>query len=257
MDNMFHNLERHFALPEVAEVPLLRPLDWVGAGWKDLRSCPAVSLGYGFAIAAIWAVILSSTVNQPYLFMVAISGFLLIGPILAVGLYEVSRRRGAGETPTMGDALSCWRRNSASIGLFGVVLAVVALGWERLSAIMFAMLYGGTVPDLGSFMTDVFLSGHYPRLVAVYMMSGAVLAALVFIFGAVSLPMMLDRNTDPATAMMTSLKAVAMNPAPMALWAATIVFFAAIGFATFLIGMVFIMPMLGHATWHAYKELVK
>lgn len=257
MDNMFNNLERHFSLPDVAEVPLLKPLDWIGAGWEDLRSCPAVSLGYGIVIAGLLAIVLSLGVDRPYFFTSVISGFFLVGPVLAVGLYEISRRHRAGEEPTLHDALTGWQRNSSSIGLFALMLALVAVAWERVSAIMFAMLYGGHVPDFGRFMTEVFLSGDYPRLVAIYFMAGAALAVLVFALGAVALPMMLDRGTDTATAMMASLKAVAANPGPMALWAAMIVFFVGIGFLTFLIGMVFIMPMLGHATWHAYKALIK
>jgi uncharacterized membrane protein len=140
--------------------------------------------------------------------------------------------------------------------MFGVVLAIVAIGWERLSAILFALLYGGSAPDLGRFVADVFLAGDYPRLLTGYIVIGGILAALVFALAAVSLPMMVDRGTDVATAMMASVKAVVTNPVPLALWAATIVVLVAIGFATALIGMVFVMPLLGHASWHAYKELV-
>lgn len=257
MDKMFNDLERHFVLPDVAEVPLLRPLDWVAAGWNDMRNAPAVSLTYGLVITGALALILSYAASRPYLFMAAVSGFLLIGPILAVGLYEGARHIAAGETPVLGDLLTGWRRNSSSLGLFSIMLAVVAIGWERLSAILFALLYDGHVPGLSHFMSEVFFSGDYPRLVAMYVVAGGLLAALVFAVSAVSLPMMEDRGTDLATAMMASVKAVAANSAPMALWAALIVFFVGVGFATFLIGMVFIMPMLGYATWHAYKSLIR
>lgn len=257
MDNMLNDLERHFALPEVAEVPLLQPLDWIAAGWNDMRNAPAVSLSYGLVIAGTLAMILSYAASRPYLFTAFVSGFLLIGPILAVGLYEVARRVEAGAEPTLKDVTAGWQRNSSSVGLFGLMLAIVAVGWERLSAILFAMLYDGHVPDLSRFMNEVLLSGHYPRLMTMYLLAGGLLAVLVFAVAAISLPMMVDRNTDAVTAMMASIKAVAANAAPMALWAALIVVFCAIGFATFLVGMVFIMPMLGYATWHAYKSLIK
>lgn len=257
MDNLLNNLERHFTLPEVAEVPLLRPLDWIAAGWNDMRSAPVVSLTYGLVITGALALILSYAASRPYLFTAAVSGFLLIGPFLAVGLYEVARRIEAGTVPTLKDVTAGWQRNASSVGLFGLMLAVVAIGWERLSAILFAMLYDGQVPDLSRFMSEVFLSGDYPRLVAMYFVAGGLLAALVFAVAAVSLPMMVDRDTDMVTAMMASIKAVAANSAPMALWAALIVFFSAIGFFTFLVGMVFIMPTLAYATWHAYKSLIK
>jgi uncharacterized membrane protein len=257
MDNMLSPLEHHFNLPEVAEVPLLRPLDWIAAGWNDMRNAPVVSLTYGLVITGALALILSYAANRPYLFTAAVSGFMLIGPFLAVGLYEVARRVEAGAPPSLKDVTAGWRRNSSSVGLFGIMLAVVVIGWERLSAILFAMLYGGHVPDLSHFMSEVFLSGDYPRLVSMYVIAGGLLASLVFAVSAVSLPMMLDRNTDMVTAMMASIKAVAANAAPMALWAALIVFFCAIGFGTFLLGMVFIMPTLGYATWHAYKTLIR
>lgn len=257
MNSLHHNLEHHFALPEVAEVPLLRPLDWISAGWQDVRRCPGVSLSYGLAITALLALVLAIGADRPYLFVATVSGFLLVGPILAVGLYEISRRLDAGESPTLGDAFAGWRRNSSSIGAFGMVLAIVAIGWERVSAIMFALLYGGHVPDLARFVNEVLLSGDYARMMTVYMLAGAVLAALVFAISAISLPLMMDRNTDMATALMASFEAVTTNPAPMALWATLIVFFVGVGFATSLIGMIFVMPLLGHATWHAYKGLIK
>ncbi|MBI3140464.1 MAG: DUF2189 domain-containing protein [Rhodocyclales bacterium] len=257
MDSPFNRMEHHFALPEVAHVPLLRPFEWVGLGWQDLRRSPLASLAYGLIIAALGALILTSAADRPYLFTALISGFLLVGPMLAVGLYEVSRRHAAGEDATFRQSLEGWRRNFSSVGLFGILLAVIALGWERLSAIIFALLYGGAVPDLSRFMQEIFFSGDYPRLVTVYVLAGVALAALVFAMSVVSIPMMMDRGTDMATAMVTSFKAVAVNPAPMVLWAAVIVSLAAAGFATFLVGMVFIMPILGHATWHAYRELVK
>lgn len=257
MDKLFNDLERHFHLPEVAEVPLLKPLDWISAGWQDIRRAPGVSLGYGLAIAALMALLLSFGMERPYLFTASASGFLLLGPVLAVGLYEISRRHEAGQPATLRDALTGWRHNSSSVGLFAVMLALVAIGWERLSAVMFAMLYGGSVPDFPRFMQEVFVSGDYPRLLVVYVLAGAVLATLVFALSAVSLPMMVDRDTDAATAMMASLKACAANPAPMALWAALIVFFALLGMLTFLAGMIVVMPLLGHASWHAYKGLVR
>lgn len=257
MNIHFDGLDRHFALPEVShDVPLLRAFEWLGRGWDDLRSNPLASLGHGLIIALILAAVLTAGGDKPYFLTAAVSGFLLIAPLLAIGLYEISRRRDAGETANFAESFSGWRRNSASVGLFGIALAIVAIGWERISAILFALLYGGSAPDLERFITDVFLSGDYPNFLTGYVVLGAILAALVFSVAAVSLPMMMDRGTDVVTAMMTSFKAVAMNPAPMALWAATIVVLVVAGFATLLVGMVFVLPLLGHATWHAYKELV-
>jgi uncharacterized membrane protein len=122
---------------------------------------------------------------------------------------------------------------------------------------MFALLAGDNVPDLGHIVREVLFSGHYDRLLLVYWLSGAGLAALVFAISAVSLPMMMDRGTDTATAMMASIKAVATNPIALGIWAMVIVALTLVGFATLLIGTTVMMPLLGHATWHAYKELVR
>jgi uncharacterized membrane protein len=257
MDKFFDRGDQHFNLPEVATVPLTRCFAWLGAGWHDMRANPLASLSHGLAIAILFALVLGYASEYPYLLAASVSGFLLIAPLLALGLYEISRRRAEGVSITFRESLAGWRRNASSIGLFGVVLALVAIAWERLSAILFALLSGDNVPDLGHFVREVVLSGHYDRLLLTYWLSGAGLAALVFAISAVSLPMMMDRDTDTVTAMMTSVKAVGANPIALGLWAMTIVVLTLVGFATFLIGTIAIMPLLGHATWHAYKELIR
>ncbi|MEW5887679.1 MAG: DUF2189 domain-containing protein [Pseudomonadota bacterium] len=256
MDGLFDNLTRHFALSPAAHVPVLRPFQWLGKGWEDLRSAPLASLGYGLAITAVWALVLMLGLDRPYLFTAAISGFLLVAPLLAVGLYELSRRRAAGESVRLRDAFRGWRRNTGALMEYGLLLAIVFIAWERLSAILFALLYGGAVPDLQAFVHEVFLSGRYPLLVTAYVLAGGLLAALMFALSVASVPLLMERNMDIATAMMNSLRAVVANPLAMLLWAALIVALTAVGFATALAGMVVVMPLLGHASWHAYKELM-
>jgi uncharacterized membrane protein len=257
MDHPLHSLEEHFTLPAVArQVPAFRPFVWVGRAVDDLRRNLRSSLAHGAVITAILAFVLFLAADYPYFFTAAVSGFLLVAPLLTLGIYEISRLNDAGETASFARSLAGWRRNAASVGMFGVVLCVIAIAWERLSAILFALLYGGNAPELGPFIAGVFLTGDYPRVLAGFIVLGGILAALVFVLAAVSLPMMMDRGTDVATAMMTSVKVVLTNPLPLVVWAATIVVLVAFGFAFALVGLVIIMPLLGHATWHAYKELV-
>lgn len=258
MDRPFDSLDRHFQLPEVSRgLPLSRPLQWLRLAWEDLRYSPRESLSYGFFFALAGWLILAFAANRPYLFSFAVSGFLLLAPLLASGLYEISRRREQGELHTMiSDSLQGYRRNGQSLFFMGVLLAVVALGWERISAILFALLYGGAAPDLNQFARDVFLSGEYLRLTLTWTLLGGTLAAVVFGLTAVSIPMMVDRDIDTVTAMMTSLRSVVANLPAMVLWAGLIVALTAIGFATLLLGLIVILPLLGHATWHAYKDLV-
>ena len=134
---------------------------------------------------------------------------------------------------------------------------IVAIFWERLSAILFALFYNGAVPNLESFYRDLLLSGDYWRLLVIYAAVGGVLAIVVFVLSAISIPMLLDRDVDIYTAMATSLVAVGRNIPAMAIWAILIVVLTAIGFATLLLGMTVIFPVLGHATWHAYRDLVQ
>lgn len=258
MPERLQPLEHHFTLPRIELVEPTRPLTWVVRGWKDMMDSIGPSLAYGLIIGAVGILILWLEAEQPYLLPASLSCYLLVAPFLGVGLYEISRRRELGESATLAQSIDGWRRNSSSIGLFGVGLMLVAIFWERTSAILFALLFSSQAPDLSQFTMGMLLSGRYFAMVATWVLVGAALATLVFALSAVSLPMMLDRGTDPVTAMMTSVKAVGANPATMAVWAALIVgLIVVIGFATLMVGMIVVVPALGHATWHAYRDLVR
>jgi len=152
--------------------------------------------------------------------------------------------------------LDDWRHNRAAISLFGLVLALTLLAWERISAVLFALFYGGDVPELTRFLEDVLFSGRYLDFVVAYFAAGAVLAVVVFCISVVSLPLMLDRDMDTVAAILTSLRAVRANPGAMLVWAALIALLMALGYATLMIGVVVIFPLLAHATWHCYRDVV-
>ncbi|NMG73193.1 DUF2189 domain-containing protein [Aromatoleum diolicum] len=257
MDKPFNTLDRHFHLPHVRQVDASRPLMWLRMGWDDMRANFGASLAYGLIFAAIGYVILAYAADLPYLFTAAISGFFLVGPLAAAGLYEISRRHERGESATFADSLRGLREHGDHLLYYGAFLAVVLLAWERLSAILFALFYEGVAPDLGNFFADVFLSGAYTHFVVSYLVVGGAIAGVVFALSVVSVPMLMDRKSDMVTAMMTSARAVGFNLGAMAVWAALIVVLIGIGFATMMIGMVALLPLLGHATWHAYKDLVE
>jgi uncharacterized membrane protein len=180
---------------------------------------------------------------------------MLLAPILAAGLYEVSRRQGEGMTTGLGQTLGGWTRNADSIEMFGLLLMLIVIGWERLSAILFALFYAGDLPNVQTFVRSVFLSGDYTGFVLTYVAIGALLAAAVFAMSAISVPMLVDRKVDILTAIATSLEAVRRNAAAMTLWAVLLVALTAIGFATLLLGMIVVMPWAAHASWHAYRDL--
>ncbi len=250
-------VERHFDLPPIRRVPAGRPFAWLAQGFRDMRGNLVESLAYGFVFAAIGWVIWTYTADRPQQFTASITGFFLVAPLLAAGLYEISRRHELGMDTGFGESLQGWRRSGGALAQYGLELVLIAIFWERISAILFALFYNNTVPNFDAFYRDVFLSGDYWRLAIVYVAVGAMLATVVFVASAISIPMLLDRDVDIYTAMATSLVAVGRNIPAMAIWAALIVVLIAIGFATLLLGLIVIFPLLGHATWHAYRDLTQ
>lgn len=257
MKHPLDTLDRHFSLPEVNRVGLDRPMAWLKAGWRDLRGNPVPAIAYGLLFGIAGDVILLASLNRPHLFTAAISGFFILAPILAAGLYELSRQRALGHHPTFVDSLAGLGRRAETLAQLGLVLALLALVWERTSAIMFAMLGGDAGLDATHFLTQIVTSGEHRGFLAAWFVAGGCLALLTFAVSVVSVPMILDRDCDVVTAMMTSLRAFAVNLESLVLWAAIIVTLTLLGFATLLFGLVLFMPLLGHASWHAYKELVK
>lgn len=256
MDKSMGTLEHHFHLPQIREVDPARPFRWLRMGWSDMTANLGASLTYGIFFAAIGYAILAYASDRPYLFTAAISGFFLVGPIAAAGLYEISRRHENGEPSSFASSLRGLMRHGDSLMYFGLFLAITLIGWERISAILFALFYQGNVPELSNFFNEVFLSGDYTHFVVAYMVIGGALAGVVFALSAIAIPMLMDRDSDAISAAMTSARAVGVNLGAMAVWAAIIVALVAIGFATMMIGMVILLPLLGHATWHAYRDLI-
>lgn len=241
-----------------SRVSAFAPLHWLQLGWQDTLRSPVVSLSYGAIFAAIGVLVITFAADKPYLLLGATSGFFLLAPLLAAGLYELSRRHGAGEAAGFGDSFSAWRRNGQSLADFGFVLAFITLVWQMLSAQLFALHYRGQpIADVSNFIPSLLFSATDMQFTVAYLVVGGALAALVFALAAVSVPMLVDREVDVVTAMITSVKAVTENAVPMMIWAGLIVALVAIGYATMMIGIILIMPVLGHATWHAYKALVK
>ena len=257
MEKPFGSLDRHFELPHVRTVEASRPLRWLRSGWSDLIANPLASLPYGVVFALTGYLLLAYAADLPYLFTASISGFMLIGPLAAAGLYEISRRHERGVRPSFMASLQGLRKHTDALLYFGIFLAIMLVVWERLSAILFALFYQDNIPDLANFYSHVLLSGEYTHFLVAYFVVGGALAALVFSLSAISIPLLMDRDSDVITAMMTSMRSIGANLGAMALWAAIIVVLMAISFATLMIGMVVLLPLLGHATWHAYRDLVE
>ncbi len=243
------------ALPPVRVVALARPLHWLALGWRDTKRAPVASLLHGLVVAAGGWVIGLLTLKAWYLLPGAFSGFVLVGPILATGLYELSRRMEAGEPAGLAHALHAWRRGTRPLVWMGLGLAIAATAWVLLSSVMVALFVRAPITGLEAFLRHVVLS-HGSNLFPLWMALGGLGASLVFAATAVSAPLLLDRDTDLWTAVWTSIRAVGANPHAMALWATLIMLATALSVATAMLGFIIAIPVIGHATWHAYRELV-
>lgn len=250
-------IESSLTTPKVRIISSNQPWEWLGAGWKDLWRAPAASIPYGL-IFVLMGYILVYLVSAQFQYVLALtSGFLLAGPFLAMGLYDISRQLEAGQPVSLGRALTAWRHNFLPILLFGLLIGPLMVLWARLAAVLFGAIAGGSALTLDGSVAELFFSGSGLTFLLVFLAVGAIIAAAVFTVSVVSIPMMLDRKVDFMTAVLTSITAVRVNPGPMLLWALLIVIFSAIGLLTFYIGLAIAMPLIGHATWHAYRDLVE
>lgn len=241
--------------PALATVSLGAPLSWLARGARDLRAQPWPSLFYGLCFAIMGWALAALLRSAPGLMMALTGGFLLLGPFLAMGLYEVARQREAGGRCDLFQSTVAWGRNVSNIALLGIALGVLLALWARSSMMVIAFAFPYRMPNVALLLSAIGQGEELGFLVAWFAV-GALFAALVFAFTVIALPLMLDRGTDAVTAMLASVASVARNPGPMMVWALCIVALIGAGFATAFVGLVITGPWLGLATWHAYRDLV-
>jgi uncharacterized membrane protein len=241
--------------PLIRTVAADAPMRWLAAGFRDMRLAGSASLFYGLCFAAAgW--LMHIVIAQAYaLFAGLTSGFLLIGPLLAMGLYDLSRSIERGGAPRLTPTLAAWRPNLANVAIFAAVLAIVLLVWARASMVVFALFYEGGLPTFADVVHAVVQFGQ-PTFALIYFAVGGFFAAFVFAISVIAVPLMLDRRADAITAAIASIVACGRSPGPMLLWATCIAALTAIGFATLFLGLIVTMPLVGHATWHAYRDIV-
>jgi uncharacterized membrane protein len=232
------------------------PLRWLALGWRDLVRCPLPGLLHGVALAGFGALLLAIAHRQFWWLAGAFSGFLLVAPILATGLYAVSAALERGERPTLVTALAAWRPRDARRVVFGLLLALAGTGWVLTSASLITGLAGAPVNEPLDFLRHVVLADS-PGLFEAWLALGGVLAAPVFASSVVALPLLMEHRTGVLAAVLTSWRVVLAQPATMAVWAGAILALTALGMATAMVGLVVVVPWLAHASWHAYRELVE
>jgi uncharacterized membrane protein len=242
-------------LPPIRKVGAGAPFRWIAAGARDYRAHVGPSAFYGACFAAMgW--LIAVTFRHSFEYVSALTtGFYLVGPFLATGLYDLSRRRQRGMPVRLGPTLVAWRHNRGAIGVFALILSVILMVWARASLVVFALFYTGAMPTVETFFARMVALDNLEFLIA-YACVGGVFALLTFAASVVSIPMMLDRPEDGVVAVLTSVKAFGDNFGVMLVWAALIVVLVALGLAAPYVGLIVTGPILGHATWHAYRELV-
>jgi uncharacterized membrane protein len=240
----------------VRTVPLTRPFIWLAEGWDDLMHHRSASLAYGLLVSALGALILAYG-RHPFFIAAVSAGFLLVGPILTAGLCELSRCRDAGEVADFQSSLLSLKRSRRSLLGVAETLALLAVIWFALSGSLYMGMVGNVAPSLESTMWgDITRQISEIQLLA-YATVGFVLAVVVFALSVVTIPMIVERHVDASTAMRMSLRVTMRDFPAMLVWGGLIAGLVLVGFITGLLGMVVIFPLLGHATWRAYRELVE
>jgi uncharacterized membrane protein len=232
------------------------PFQWLGAGWKDLTSAWPTALFYGlcfWVMAVTLAVIFQ---NKPEYAMSIASGCLLVGPFLAMGLYEVSRMRELGQANHFTASLMCWRNHIRSMGMLILVLMVLELLWGRASLVVFAVFFNTGMPSTTGALQAVFNPDNIEFLMA-YLLVGGFFTALVFSISVVSIPFIRDKDVDAITATITSVRVVLSNPLVMFIWGICLTTLTLLALLPAGLGLILIGPLLGHASWHAYRATVQ
>lgn len=254
------------SIPSVRTIGLKQPLVWLAMAWRDMAKAGWVSFAHGLALSLAGVFIMLLAHNRFWLLAGALSGFLVVAPVLATSLYALSRAIERGEEPDLqvvartwlnwqGSHLNKWSQDYWCLVRFGALLALAATGWVLTSAALITLLSPAPVHTPLEFLREVVLDPD-GWLFSLWLALGGVLAAPIFASSVVAIPLLLDRQVTLLQAVLTSWRTVLANPLPMALWAALIAGFTLLGMGSLFLGLIAVMPMLGHASWHAYRDLV-
>jgi len=247
--------------PQVGPRAIMKPLgwaapfEWLRLGWQDGMAHPGIALFYGVSFWFMAQILALVFKYKPEFTLTMVSGCLLIGPFLAMGLYEVSRRRERVEQPDLADSLTCWDGHIGSMAMLVLVLMVIELLWGRASLVVFAVFFDTGMPSTSGVLEAVFNPKNF-EFVLVYLAVGSLFAALVYGLSVVSIPMILDRDTDAISAVLTSMRVVFSSTGVMILWGLVLSLLVFGALWPWGLGIIVVGPWLGHASWHAYRGSV-
>lgn len=243
-------------LPGIRVVARDASLKWLRLGWQDLLATRFRGLFYGAVFVAMGYAIVWIYATKWQLTMGLIGGFFLVGPFLCSGTYELSRQRTRGEQSSLPRSMVCWKRSPGTLALFAFILTFSMIVWARVSLIVFALFSDTSFPTLQGVLSSIFSIENWPFLL-VWLGVGFVFASLVFSISVISAPMMLDRNSDTFSAVFSSVRCVVVNPGPLYTWAAIVVMIIGVSLLLGFLPLLVTAPLIGHASWHAYVDLVE
>ena len=230
------------------------PLRWLALGWRDFIRAPAIGLFYGLCFMLMGWALLAVFQHAPAYMMALSAGFLLMGPFLCLGLYRVSQRLEQGGKPGFADSLLAFETRTGQLAIFGFVLLVLELLWGRVTLVLFAVSFDG-MPDFKGSLLALLSPDNLP-FIAAWVVVGALFAGLIFSISVVSIPMILHRQTDAITAALTSLRLVLTQTGVMLAWGLLITLLVGLALLPWFAGLLVVGPVIGHASWHAYREAV-
>lgn len=234
------------------------PWHWLAKGWVDLWRAPIVSLSYGgvFVLVGLVGTVGLWLAQWEALVPMAAAGFALLGPILAIGLYEISRRLEIGQPVSFRDVILPSTAAPLQLGFMAFLLLFIYLVWLRLATLLIALFIYGHFIEFADAVRFGLSTPDGLSLIVTGTIVGGVLAFITFAISVLSIPILMQRDVDAMTAIAASVEAVIRAPGPMLLWAWLIAVLTALGIATFFVGLIVVFPLIGHATWHAYRSTI-
>lgn len=230
------------------------PVRWLRQGWTDFAQCPRIGVFYGLCFFLMGHALLAVFRAAPAYVLALSAGFLLMGPFLCLGLYHASRTLQQGGRPSLRDSLMAWRPTLGTMAIFAGVLLILEMLWGRASLVVFAVTFN-TMPSTENLLAQLVNPENIEFLIT-YTVVGAFFAGFIFVTSAISIPMILDRRVDAISAALTSIRACLQNPGVMLWWGALITALTVLAMLPLFMGLFVVGPVVGHATWHAYRQIV-
>ncbi len=240
---------------KLANLRMTDPIQWLKLGWNDFKRCPRIGLFYGLCFFVMGHALLAVFQMAPQYVLALSAGFLLMGPFLCLGLYDASMAMQTQvHRPSLRASLTAWRPTKSTMAIFAGVLLILEMLWGRAALVVFAVSFN-TMPDKAHLLAMLVDPQNIGFLIT-YTVVGGIFAGLIFVTSVVSIPMIMDRRVDAVSAGLTSMRACLQNPGVMLLWGALITGIILLAMLPAFLGLFIAGPVLGHATWHAYRQIV-